>query len=94
MVASVSATMVWKSKVRMDPLGSLLFPTQTNSKKTMSTRSENCDKARISAPGNDILPANLLARAWNEALDLQKATNLGAAKLAASRWARSLKFKN
>ena len=43
--------------------------------------------------GNDILAANLLARAWNEASDLQNATNLGVAKLAASKWARSLQFK-
>ena len=56
----------------------------------MSTRSENCDKARIPAPGNDILPVNLLARSWNDALDLQNAINLGAAKLVASRWTKSL----
>ena len=93
MVASVSATMVWKSKARMDPLGSLLFPTETNSSRTMSSRSQNCNKARLPAPGNDILAANLLARAWNEACDLQNATNLSAAKLAASKWARSLQFK-
>ena len=93
MVASFSATMVWRSKARMDPLGSLLFPTETNSSRTMSSRSQNCNKARLPAPGNDLLAANLLARAWNEARDVQNATNLGAAKLAASKWARSLQFK-
>ena len=92
MIASVSATMVWKSKASMDPLGSLLYSRRENNH-AMSHRSEYSNNARLPAPGNDMLAANLLARTWNDAKEVQNAPNLGAAKLAASRWARSLNFK-
>ena len=74
----------------MDPLGRLLFPLQISSMK-MSTRSENSNKAPVR--GSGVLAANPLARAWNEAPLLQNAPNLGAAKSAARKWARSLQFK-
>ena len=94
MVASSCATMVWKSKMWMDPLGSLLFPTQmTNASRKMSTRSETSNRARLPVPGSGTVAANLLARAWNDAPYLQNAPTLGAAKLAARKWARSIQFK-
>ena len=94
-VASTSALMVWKSKMRMDPLGSLLFPKTDTSHalEKMSTRSNDNKKAKLPVPGYGTLAANLLARAWNEAPILQDASTLGAAKTAAKAWARSLKFK-
>ena len=94
MVASTSAQMIWKSKLWMDPIGSLLFPTKsTNQNRVMSTRSENDGKAKLPVPGCGTLAANLLARAWNDNLELRHATTLGAAKAAAKKWARSLQFK-
>ena len=88
MVASTSATTVWKSKMCMDPLGSLLFPSEMkNPTQTMSTRSQSCSGAKPPVPGNNTLAANLLARAWNEAPCLKNAHTLGSAKLAAKRWA-------
>ena len=94
MVACASATMVWKSKMQMDPLAKLLFHQQApNSGKTISTRSDNSDKARLPVPGYCNLAANLLARAWNEATNLRNSSSYNAAKLAASNWARSLQIK-
>ena len=95
MVASTSAIMVWKSRARMDPLGSLLFPNTALSSalEKMSTRSTENNKAKLPVPGYGTLAANLLARAWNEVPNLQDASNPGAAKSAAKSWARSLKFK-
>jgi len=89
MVASTSALMVWKSRMRMDPIGSLLFPkTDTSSAlEKVSTRSKDIDKAKLPVPGYGTLAANLLARAWNEAPNLQNASTLGAAKSAAEAWA-------
>ena len=93
MVASVSATMVWKSKMLMDPLGSLLFPTpSTDSSEKMVLRSANSGNAKSPVPGYGALAANLLARAWNHAPDLQGATSLKAAKAAARRWAQTIKL--
>ena len=95
MVASTSAILVWKSRARMDPLGSLLFPNTalSSAPEKMSTRSTDNNKAKLPVPGYDTLAANLLARAWNEVPNLQDASTLGAAKSAAKSWARSLKFK-
>ena len=91
MVASTTATMVWKSKKCMDPLGSLLFPEKTPM--NMALRSSVCDKAKIPVPGYSTLAVNLMARAWNDAPNLQNASTLGAAKTAAKTWARSFKIK-
>ena len=95
MVASTSAIMVWKSKMSMDPLGSLIFPNTviSNSPGKMSTRSTVSNKAKLPVPGFDTLAVNLMARAWNESPNLQNASTLGAAKSAAKMWSRSLKFK-
>jgi hypothetical protein len=94
MVASTSATMVWKSKMWMDPLGSLLFQSQSdNPPPNMTTRSVTCNSAKVPVPGSNTLAANLLARSWNKAKCLQNATTIGAAKSAARRWARSLQIK-
>ena len=72
LVACASATMVWKSKMSMDPLAELLFSKHvTNSVKTISTRSESGNKAGLPVPGCCTLAANLLARAWNEAPNLK-----------------------
>ena len=93
MVASTSAMMVWKSKKWMDPLGLLLFPSQnTHSNKTMCLRSHLSDNAKIPVPGYSNLAANLLARTWNSATELQNAQSVGAAKIAARKWAKTLQF--
>ena len=59
----------------------------------MSTRSGNSGKAKLPVPGCGALAANILARAWNEAPQLQNAPTLGAAKLAARKLARFLQLK-
>ena len=91
MVVYTSATMVWKSKMCMNPLGSLLF-SKTFMKPTESavTRSESSCKAILPAPGCRILAANLLARVWNESADLRNSKTLGAAKMAARKFSKSL----
>ena len=94
MVASTSAVMVWKSKQSLDPLCSLLFPTEKEfCASKMTTRSTYNNKAKIPVPGYCTLAANLLARSWNEATELHSAANLCAAKSASQKWARSLQFK-
>ena len=89
MVATAAATMIWKSKMIMDPLAKLLFPEQTTN---ICTRSESSNKAKLLVPGSSTLAANLLARAWNESPILQSASTIGAAKLASINWARSLQI--
>ena len=95
MIASPSTIMVWKSKMRTDPLGSLLFPKTylSNLSEKMSTRSTDSKNAKLPVPGYNLLAANLLARAWNEAPNLQNASTSGAAKSATKMWTRFLKFK-
>ena len=64
LVACASATMVWKSKMCTDPLAELLFSNQeTNPVKSILTRSETNNKARLPVPGCCTLAANLLASA-------------------------------
>ena len=48
----------------------------------------------VPVPGHSTLAANLMARAWNQAPNLQTASSLGAAKSAAHKWAKSLPFTN
>ena len=91
MVASTSATMVWKSKSWMDPLGSLLFSSQ-NTEHFMCHRSDVSGKAKIPVPGKSNLAVNLLARSWNDSPELQTAATIGAAKTASRKWARTLQF--
>ena len=94
MVASTYATMIWKSKTWNDPLCSLLFPGELEyPAQNMSTRSVTNNSAKLPVPGCTTLAANLLARAWNEAPSLKISSTLGAAKLTARKWARSLQFK-
>ena len=85
MIASISATMVWKSKNKMDPLGSLLFPSFENNH--TARRSQFSGKAKPPVPGCKNLAANLLAKAWNSAPLVRRSHTLGAAKLAARKWA-------
>ena len=92
MVASASAMMVWKSKQLMDPLGSILFPTQSVPIDKMCLRSANSGKAKLPVPGYGNLAANLLARTWNQAPELQSAITLGAAKTAARKWAQTIQL--
>ena len=46
-----------------------------------------------SVPGCKNLAANLLAKAWNSAPQVRSAHTIGAAKIAARKWAKSLNFK-
>ena len=41
-------------------------------------------------PGNNILAANLMAKAWNSATELQTVTMIGAAKSVARKWTPNL----
>ena len=77
----------------MNPLGKLLFPEKPNNPLKMPTRSDHECKAKIPVPGYSTLAGNLLARAWNDATELQNASTMGAAKSASKSWARSLNFR-
>ena len=92
MVASTTASMVWKSKKNQDPLSSLLFPEKSERtiESTMVLRSSESNNAKLPVPGHGTLAANLMARSWNEAPNVQSASSLGAAKSAARKWAKSL----
>ena len=69
------------------------FPSpNTDYSKKMCLRSTKSDMAKPPVPGYGTLAANLLARAWNQAPELQSATTLGAAKTAARKWAKSIQF--
>ena len=95
MVAYSSAVMIWKSKKCMDPLGSLIFQSKViNQSRNIITRSDTSSAVKVPVPGNGNVAANLLARTWNEAAQVQTATNLSAAKSAAKMWARSLQFNS
>ena len=94
MVASTSAMLVWKSKKCMNPLGKLLFPEKPDIPLKMSTRSDHECKAKLPVPGHGTLAGNLLARAWNDATELQNASTIGTAKSASKSWARSLNFRH
>ena len=95
MVAYSSAVMIWKSKKCMDPLGSLIFPSKViNPSRNIITRSDTSSAVKVPVPGNGNAAANLLARTWNEAAQVQAATNLSAAKSAARMWAQSLQFNS
>ena len=77
----------------MDPLGSLIFPAKSdNPSRSITTRSDSNHMVRTPVPGFSTLAANLLAKSWNKAYELQKASNLCAAKTAARKWAKSLQF--
>ena len=90
MVIYTSATTIWKSKLWMDPLGSLLFPKSTENPNRVSTRSKNSSSAKPPVPGCKTLAANLLARLWNESQEIKNAETLGAAKKAARKLSKSL----
>ena len=56
-----------------------------------STRSNNNNNKTTQAfPGIHTLAANLMARIWNAANDLQNVATLGVAKPVARKWARNL----
>ena len=86
-VASNAALMVWKSKKKMDPLGTALFPVKSS---TRPIRSLHLNKATQPVPGNKTLSTNLLARAWNNATELHNVTKLGVAKSISRKWASNL----
>ena len=68
------------------------FPyTIKGSRKTISTRSKQNQKAKNIVPENGILAANFLARELNE-FDLHNASTLGYTKMSATKWTRSLQL--
>ena len=57
---------------------------------TRSNNNNNNNKATQAFPGIHTLAANLMARIWNAANDLQNVATLGVAKPVARKWARNL----
>ena len=79
----------------MDPLGSLIFPSKViDPSRNIITRSDTSGDAKIPVPGSSNVAADLLARTWNEATELQNCSNLSAAKSASQKWARSIQYKH
>ena len=70
----------------------LPVPQQTSNYllKILLSRSINSLKATQPVPDNKILAANLKAKAWNSATELQTVTTIGAAKSVAQKWVRNL----
>ena len=87
MVTSQTALMVWKSNKAKDSLDRYLLPDRSIIR---PTRSINSLRATQTVPGNNNLAANLIARNWKSATKLQTLTTIGAAKLAAQKWACNL----
>ena len=85
--ASVMAVLVWKSKISMNPLGTLLFSEKENRRITRLAESR---KISPPVPGCSTLPSNLMARIWNSMPDLQTATTLGTVKTLARKWAQNI----
>ena len=75
--------------VLKDPLGRNIFPNRSIIRPTRSIKSL---KATQPVRGN-ILAANLMARAWNSAANLQAVTTIGAAKSVTRKWAHNLLVK-
>ena len=46
--------------------------------------------ATFPVPGSNLIAANLLAKAWNEAPDLRRASTLGAAKSLVKKWSNTI----
>ena len=69
------------------------FPSSHHSAKpdTINSRFTYSDKIKTPVPGHPNLAINLMAHAWNEIFELRNCTTVGKAKIAAKRWARSLK---
>ena len=57
---------------------------------TRSINNKNNNKATQAFPGIHTLAANIMARIWNAANDLQNVATLGVAKPVARKWARNL----
>ena len=55
-----------------------------------NNNNKNNNKATQAFPGIHTLAANLMARIWNAANDLQNVATLGVAKPVARKWARNL----
>ena len=81
------AVLAWKSKQEMNPLGVRLFSTKVTVKNTRLASSSDISPP---VPGFQTLPLNLLAKVWNNVPGLQAATTLGAAKILARKWARTI----
>lgn len=58
-------------------MSSLLFPVKAET--TMSVRSSKSENAKLPVPGYSTLAANLMARAWSEAPNLESTSTLSAA---------------
>ena len=63
----------------------IMRPTRSN-----NNNNKNNNKATQAVPGIHTLAANLMARIWNAANDLQNVATLGVAKPVARKWARNL----
>ena len=62
----------------------------TRSNNNNNNNNKNNNKATQAFPGIHTLAANLMARIWNAANDLQNVATLGVAKPVARKWARNL----
>ena len=71
----------------MNPIGNCIFPEK---EALRPVRSINKNKATQPVPGNRTLAANLIAKSWNSAKELQSVDTLGAAKIASRKWASNL----
>ena len=86
-VASITATTLWKAKHSMNPLGQCIFRERLSLRSTRSTTSNEIPQP---VPGYPMLVSNIMARLWNCVPDLQNATTLGVARSISKKWARTV----
>ena len=80
-VSVTQASLIWKARKEMNPLG-LIFQ---NSISKRCTRSTNSDKLCQPVPGHPEAASSKLAQIWNEA-NLSSAKTLGSARALTQKW--------
>ena len=72
------------------PAGRTIMRATRSNNNNNNNNNKNNNKATQAFPGIHTLAANLMARIWNAANDLQNVATLGVAKPVARKWARNL----
>ena len=84
-VSKCMASLIWKARKQMNPLGKI-FET---SKAAMETRASKNERLSSYIPGHPEAASNVLANIWNT-LDLKSASSVTAAKILAKNYFKSV----
>ena len=83
-VSTRMASLIWKARKEMNPLGQIFDVSKSN----MNTRASNNEKLFSHVPGHCEAASNNLANIWNQ-LDLKSATSATAANTLAKKHLKS-----